>query len=81
MNAIEVLRVIDNDMTLDDQERYELIFSHRSHEFCSCYRAATGNAFDWYDPDTDYAEDVRYFMDAVYEAQRMVFGNEQNDEF
>ena len=43
---------------LSDEAKYDLIFSKKISQKVP---------FSWYDPDTSYKEDVRYFMDAFQE--------------
>jgi hypothetical protein len=43
---------------LSDEAKYDLIFSKKISQKVP---------FSWYDPDTSYEEDVRYFMDAFRE--------------
>ncbi len=64
LHLIKELNIV-NDSKLSDSDKYSLIFSDLgSTEF---FKQIKDNylSFDYYDPDTTYAEDVQAFIDAV----------------
>lgn len=63
----EILQVCEQiqDSNLDDEQKYDLIFSENvSRQVFSLCREM-GKSLDYYDPDTTYEEDVRAFVHAL----------------
>lgn len=83
----EILQVCEQiqDSNLDDEQKYDLIFSENvSRQVFSLCRDM-GLSLDYYDPDTTYEEDVRAFVQALQDYvldynQRKSSDNIQEDE-